>query len=425
MKKIFLTFLITTILFLGSCGGGGGGGEDDSNITGPLKMDIKDAVNLYIAKTSDSAKNKLFKITEDGHVEEVSILKTDKKGIPLSFIKLNNKYIFIFLGKYLNEYNYIINGKYIYNIETETSYRYSNPDQPRPYGDYKGGFRGEEYVCDANENFYFISHDGLLLKMDISNPQEIKLQSLLKEDERIWSTSWGVDDSGNIAYEATNYDNPSENVLRFRSTSGEYSNLPGSGDYMSTIFWKGLDGKLYYFNSSNPGEKIKVLNSNPFSADDCTSEANALDSVGGIENFLKTKNKNRMILIADGSYDKNFYEVYNPDTNTITKINAATCGLNSYKYAFSSDDDYYIVGTNLSDKKTLVKIDPITFAHEEMVPPGVYDIYAGSMNGTNIIFSAERISDGKKVIGKIASNKSVTILADNLSEPVTFIERIR
>ena len=448
MKKIFIhILLIAFIFFLISCGGGGGGGDgggddstDNSNSAKLSKMNISDAKNLYIAKTSsnfmasigldsnelsfkttpNSTEGKLFKITEDGYAEEVKYLDENEQivsdfFIPNSLIKLNEKYIIVCFS---NGDNYLV------NIETEACYKYTE-DIPY-FSSYNAGlYNGEITVNDANGNIYFLAN-GKLLKLNVSNPQNVSLQSLLPPNESVSSSySWSVDDNGNIAYEGR--DNVGNGTLRFKSVSNGYSNLPGSTNFSFTMFWQGLDGLIYYFNQSNPGEKIKKINSNPFSPEDCNVAANALGSAGacGFNNLLKAKNKNRMILLADGSAYPEFYEVYNSDTNTITRIAAGTVGLQSFKFAFSSDDDYYLVGTNLSHKTTLMKINPTTFEYEEMLTSGIYDIYTACLNGENILFNALRMSDGAIVIGRIANDKSVTIIDENLSKPVTVLERIR
>ena len=142
--------------------------------------------------------------------------------------------------------------------------------------------------------------------------------------ENVNSTIWGVDSYGNIAYEGT--DASGNGVLRFKSINGGYSNLPGNTNHSFTMFWQGLDGLLYYFNASNETTKIKRLNVTPFSVSDNAEEENETGTMGacGFKALLKAKNKNRIILLADGSAYPEFYEVYNANTNTLKKIEASS-----------------------------------------------------------------------------------------------------
>ena len=120
--------------------------------------------------------------------------------------------------------------------------------------------------------------------------------------------------------------------------------------------------------------------------------------------LLKVKNKNRIILVEDGSAYPFFHEVYNPDTNIVTTKKASDIGLNKIKFAVSSDDFYYFVGSDENNNCKVVKVDPVTYQYEYLLSDGTYDVYNLSVNDSSIIFNALRMSDGAIVIGRIDNN---------------------
>lgn len=440
-----------------------GSGTDTTNkekiisTTKKLNLNLTDATNLYIGKTTsnitraaravdNSTENKLFKITEDGYVQEISYTYEvtsvieyeenvyDENGVitgtetktktevktetatenftPTKIIKLNKKYLIVCFSS----------DNYLVNSETGAAYKYANEV---PYiSNSLSYYYGDSVSTDSADNIYYVSSSNIV-KLDVSNPNSVTLKKISATTENVKPTVWGVDANGNIAYEGT--DASGNGVLRFKSTNGGYSNLPGNTNHSFTMFWQGLDGLLYYFNASNENTKIKKLNASPFNVTDYSEEQNATGNMGacGFKALLKAKNKNRIILLADGSAYPEFYEVYNPDTNTLKKIEASVVGLNKIKFGISSDDYYFLVGTDSANNSTLVKIEPTDYTYETLLSDGAYDIYNLSISNEAIIFNALRMNDGAIVLGKIASDKSISILDENLEEQITVLERIK
>ena len=122
---------------------------------------------------------------------------------------------------------------------------------------------------------------------------------------------------------------------------------------------------------------------------------------------------------------KEFYEVYNANTNTLKKIEASSVGLNKIKFGISSDDYYFLVGTDSSNNSTLVKIEPTDYSYETLLSDGTYDIYNLSISNEEVIFNALRMDDGAIILGKIASDKTISILDENLEEQITVLEKIK
>ena len=396
-----------------------------------LKIDLSDATNLYIGKTSssasarsvtDSSENKLFKITEEGESQEVTYTyqagtetKDEKEAyIPESVIKLSSDFSIICFSSV----NYLVNTK------TGSCYKYTQEQIP-----YENSI-----WTDSDGNFYFsylgTIYNFLVYKLDITDPTNITLKAMTPKTESI--ETFGIDKNGNIAYKALS---PSGSVLRFRTTSGKFYNLPGDADY-NPVFWQGLDGLIYYSiydymnNSNSTTMKIEKLNSSPSSAEDLAkvffTESEEESHYYGYESLLlKAKNKDRTILLGTGfELSQILYEVYNPDTNELREVKLTDIGLSKIITGISSDDYYYFMGKDISSNPIIVKVDPVTYSYETLLDDQNYDLYSISLSGDSIIFNALRMSDGAIVLGKINQDKSIDILNEDLEEQVTVLERI-
>lgn len=424
MKKIFSAILIVFLLCLVLSCDNGGSSPADSSSKRQLVLNLKDSSNLYIGKSVNSGsrdigQNKLFKITTDGYAQEVTysyeVKIYDKNGKvketktekatevfnPEKIIKLNDNYILI-------SFNYSDN----YLVDTKTGYCFSYPfDLPYfyPYSYYSG----ESVQSDEAGNIY--TNDWFkILKIDITNPKKLSVVQVNPSTERMEGISWAIDSQGNCAYRA--YDELGNRVLRLKKNTGGYINLPGNVSY-EVYFWQGLDGQIYYCCYDTPDYKIKKIDNLSYKISDVASDTNYYESWKAL---IRAKNKNRIVVAAE----EKIYEVYNPETNSVITKEASSIGLNKIKIAISSDDYYYFVGSDESNKCRLVKVDPITYSYEYLLSDGSYDVYNLSVNDDSVIFNALRMADGAIVMGRINSDKTVDILDDKLESQVTILERI-
>ena len=443
MKKFFILLVLFTTLVFFSCDNGGmipsnsSGNSNSGNIKRQLVINFSDASNIYIGKSTKSAsrsssrditENKLFKITEDGYVQEVTFfyevqvfdqegklveIKTEQSTetfVPTSITKLNDNYLLVC-------FNY--NDNYLVDTKTGNGFKYPY-DAPREDSSINH-FYGESIQIDKVGNIYYSSNNKVL-KIIISDPQNISVKQITPSIESVW-TEWSVDSYGNCAYEAQ--DNQGNGVIRLKKESGGYKNLPGDSNFSHTCFWQGLDGNIYYYNSSNPGSVIKKIDKTNYEILDVPfAEGDYIGGGCGFNALLKAKNKNRTILVEDGSAYPYFHEVFNPDTNLVTTRKASDIGLNKIKFAISSDDYYYFVGWDEAHNCKVVKVNPVSFDYEYLLSDGEYDVYNLSTSNDSVIFNALRMSDGAIVMGKIYNDKSIEILDDKLEENVTVLERI-
>ena len=216
------------------------------------KFDIVGATNLFIAPAASIASarsvrnasdNRLFKITNEGYVLEVTY--EDDNGDPVtlaaapsSIIVLNKDFIVVSFG-YSNNFlvNSLTGAAYVFTAGLP------DPDQNKRY------YRGEHIGHDHNGNIYFISSlyestgvSNLVRRLSVKDPDNVVIETVSVPNDTV--SFFGVDMHGNIAYEGR--DRASHGVLRFRYFNGDIETLPGNTNFSWTTSWTGFNGKLYY-----------------------------------------------------------------------------------------------------------------------------------------------------------------------------------
>lgn len=137
----------------------------------------------------------------------------------------------------------------------------------------------------------------------------------------------------------------------------------------------------------------------------------------------KLEAKERIIIISSNT--SLIYEAYNPSGKP-RFVSLANCALKSITAVESTENFYYIAGTDSNNNTLLIKVNPTTDAWTNLLPQNDYDVYAFTASETDgIVFNALRMSDGKKVIGKVAiDGGQVTIIDQESNAQVTCLERI-
>jgi hypothetical protein len=421
------SMLFSGLLLLAACPMDSDSKESEkSGNTTLSRMDIVNATNLFIAPSGSSTDrsagenqpNKLFKITEDGYIQEVTYTYEDEEGnvvvsteilSPSSIIVLNNNYLVVCFG---------YNNNYLVNVNSGACYKYTN-DLPNP--DYnKIYYRGEYIESDVSGSIYFIANN-IVKKLVVDDIDNVGIMTVSAPNDSVGC--FGVDQDGNIGYEGR--DASGNGVLRYRKSSGGYEVLPGQVNHSGTTFWTGFNGKLYYFNYSNTGSRIKELTSEPYAVDDYGNN-NSLGYMGntGFTNILKIKNRSCIIFLG-GAGGSECYEVYN-SINSPKAISYSTFGMASVKMGIASDDYYYLAGTTTgTPQNVLVKVNPQDNSYTTLLSSG-YDIYKMTVTDDSvIIFNALQMSDGAIIIGRISSTGELSILDKTLNTEVTILERIK
>lgn len=383
--------------------------DEENSVAFIGKMNITGADGLFVGKISThgsaggrissvkggDGEQRLFKVTSDGYIEEVTF--EDKNGdvvhvsnAPTSVIDTNGE--FVFVG--FNEVSYIVR---------KTDGAAFTLGQTQVYAEGSIYQTGPYVVSDDSGNIYFMGRQ--LFKVDVSDPQHPIQVIYSARGDQIFG--FAVDKDGNAGYSGT--DAANLKVIRCRKNSGGFELLPGDG----STFWSGLDRHLYYFD----GLQIWKVTFDPFIL---TKYGNPLYVGCGFESFLEIKNKDVIIAVGGCSY---VYHLYS-EAGITKNIPYSDFNLSSVKTSAATDDHYYLAGTSLQGKGVLLKVDPTTNEYSEVVSGG-YDIYKVSPTASNkVLINAMRLSDGKIVLAQIEEDGTVNTLEESLDEEVTLLTRV-
>lgn len=465
----------------------GSGGSGGSATGGKIaKFNISNAKNLYIASKGSSSRSllqggggndagstntavtangdeKLYKIVanEDGteKTEEVTCSDSEGKAVtpaetPIAVYSVTDTYLFIGYGTSTAN----LSKAYLVNKSTGAAFDMSNAGMPvAPVEDFRNASiiktAGEKK--DATSIYYLTSKDNkkVVVKVDLSNPENLTSTVVSTATDNVMN--FDADIAGNIMYKAK--DSSDNLVLRFRSTSGGLKNFTVT-QYSSDCRWVGLDGYIYHITfvpgtsennwiSKNYIKKITVDSSNNITEEDYAEGGAALDK----KYCWKLNFSNKIIMVVD-EYDYltqgAAYEVMNSskkpkkvagfsDTSNgntygtdIGKVKAA-CASDNYWFVASKNDssDTFLMSSAITDdivettsgEKSITKNKSL-----KKILDSAYDVYALTADETEgITFNALRMSDGKKIIGKVGINGgAVTTINEEGDAKVICLERV-
>ena len=395
------------------------------------KLDITNAKSLFIAsnRTTKATSDKLFKITNDGYIEEVKSYDENGNEItltiqPLAIYNVNKEYVIVCFG-FDDEY---IESGYLVRKSDGAVFTLENAGYPiKPEFSFKNG---KVVFTDYSGNIYYAKYDysdnrrqGKIIKLNTTDPNLITGETYSTFLDDVYK--FVIDNNGNAIY--TGYMNSTETTLgayvsRIKKANGELYNELNITDH---IFWLGLDGYVYYnsYNiDTNSNEIRKMVIDQSYNI--ITSPYSSLYVGIYPPNTYKLELQDRIIFIDSGSPGEPFFEVQNPSNQprlitlsglTFTYIIDVGC----------SSNYYYIAGRDENSNSVLIKVNPLNDEYEFLTDPGVYEIYKISASENDeVLFNAMKMSDGSKVIGKIDSNGNLTILDESLNAEIIVLERI-
>ncbi len=249
MKNIIYTLLITCIV--ASCADVPEEYSDTNTLEKSASsndlqyIDIANAKSLFISSADSSGRttsrgrpeNKLFKITEDGAVEEVEYMNADNSTYtvtnqPIAVDVVDTNYIVFSFGDYINDPT----SCYLVKKSTGEVHILGRVIDPIVHADCplsQTSSREKKILTDSKGNLYYryYGYSGnvdnetyyRLRKVNYSNPKNVVATQITNDNESI--DNFVVDSEGNVAY-----------------------NIQGRN---YKVFWIGFDGKIKYDNTNS------------------------------------------------------------------------------------------------------------------------------------------------------------------------------
>ena len=433
MKKLkLIVSLLMILVFITGCSSGSSvfdeptNGPNDSPSNKMVNVGIDNADSLFITPGSSIASqskimgsnnddiqdsNRLFKITDDGYIQEVTYYNEKGEEIevienqPTAVYNAGKDYVFVGFGS--DESN--INEGYLVSKANGSVYDISDAGFPiKP----TNRFRNEEIIQEDDDgNLYYITdigsgYSGLVIKGVVKlNSTNMTGTMITPEDHAV--DYFTVDGYGNVAYHARDDNSPHDRIQRIVKTDGGMEFLE------SREFWLGLDNKINYINDDKEIIKVKFDESNNLEEEKYGLMPDSFYNFGFDELIIKLEDR---IIITRSSSGKVF-EVYN-NSGEPREIDL---GYSEITQVGSSNNFYYVYGDNGKLSKVNPENDSMTNIFD-----GEFDIYKLQVSSNDIItFNAYRMEDGATVLGKVNNNAELNIINDTLNQEVISLERIK
>jgi len=421
-----MVFLLAAALSAVSCG------VTDKKNDELHRLDIADAGTLFIASNhlakrttaneqtgglmntaASSGGATLFKITDDGYIEEVTYFDEDGNEIsytlfPSDIFNVNHDYLIVVFGE----------GTTGYLVRKSDGAVFTLMEVGTPYKGF-GGYRNWPPVhSDTQNNAYYITFDDLgqdmrihhVLRINLDNPARLTAQIISPTEEDVGF--FYVNANGDVLYDGLNI------TPRIILSDGGLVNTP---PFISD-FWIGGDKQFYGNEFRQHGLfQIKKLV--------IADRELVIENYGeGSDIWFQTDRstilnlQEKVYLVFEGDQGGEVIEVYNPQSNP-KRVDGL--GMHSIRNAVASDQYYYLSGTDDANRPTLMKVEAQINTPVSLLPPGGYDIYTMTVSQQDVLtFSALRMQDGKRVIGEIGPDGSITILDEELEADIIVLERI-
>lgn len=403
-------FLIISCLLLYSCSDKNPAntsprtGQPPSSIL--AKLNIADAKTVYITRSNSLSKkqtgtrigstnsgSKLFKITQDGYIVEVSYL--DHKGdtiisaiTPYNICNLSDNFLTVSFEEY---------GTFLVRKSDGAVFRGDKLPKSLPSS---LGHRPDLVIQQdgAGNIYYVLNHE--VVKLIVSDPNNLSVSTYSASGDQV-QFGFIIDNAGNMLYN-NRYRHASGGFENFNKCSGEWTDI--NKDY---IFGRSNDQYL---------SVRRVIPSTPVSVE---KYGDSTFLVNGISHLVKIKNKNKIV----GQGCEFVFELYNQQ-GTVSKLPYSHFGVSTIKMMAASDNFYYIIGTNNSLQSLVLKVDPIDHTYSSFSTSD-YDIYNLIVDNSDVIqFYALRMSDGKRVLAQIDRNGIITVISVLDGSTVIALERI-
>jgi hypothetical protein len=396
---------------------------------------------------SVTSENSIFKITEDGVVQEIKYwqidtiyIETDNgQEIKIDSIELTNivypVHIFnadenhlIVCFEQLNEENPSHPWEYEFLVRLTDGAVFELPPGYRPmtrWTHYNQMFRNEEVSViiqrDDAGNIYFVGKDDIQ-KLSTQNPENITMQQVTSGSipgEGV--SNFRVNGSGHIIFNSGGISTPGNTRIRFNNGGLAYP------EKNIIPFWRGFDNNFYFsFTPSYEAgkislpviEKLTIVNGQV-----TYQRIGEVDHPAAVLTYMrnsfifKIRNTNKIVAMEFSDpmeqEGKVVAEVYNTE-NQVRAFAMSELGITKVNIGISSDNYYYLSGMN-GNQPVLLKVNPSVFPHQaqHLVPRGSYDVYKMTVTSDDyVLIHSLRMSDGNIVVSQISPSGEITQLDD-------------
>lgn len=408
--------------------------------------------------TTENPGNSIFKITEDGVIQEITYWQIDtiytetEDGIQIEIDSVELKNTLYPVHIFNADDNHLIvcfdqiteeepNG-YVeleYLVRKSDGAVFEMPLGYRPltrWSHFNQMFKNEEssvlIQTDDAGNIYFIGKDDII-KLSTQNPENITFQQITTAEvagEGV--NNYRVNGDGHIIFNSEGISTPRVTRIRFNNGGLAYP------DKKITPFWLGFDNNFYF--SYTPAyqagvasmpvvEKLTIDNGQINY--EMIGEVNHPDAdmtYMGNGSFIFRMQAINKIVVMDFIDNMNqigdvVAEVYNTEKQVKT-FSMDELGITNIKIGLCSDNYYYLAGLN-DNHPILLKVNPSVFPHsvEQLVPEGSYDIYKMAVTSDDyVMIHALRMSDGNIVISQISPTSEVTQMEDIGTEVIQLVQ---
>jgi hypothetical protein len=427
MKKFIGILLLVCVLFV-ACDAGNekpiidnGDNNENTQKSKLVIIDIANATNLFITSGSNSEPSKLFKITDDAHVQEVLYFDEDGKIItsiqsPSSVYNVNDNYVIIIFSDNA------------FLIRKTNGAVFTLPSDCIPADNLQAGnnFKNaKKFQTDNDDNIYYQAGNSELpgiVKLNISNPNSIVKTDCLPSG--VGTDAFAVSPEGHIVYQSS-----TPSVYTIKKSNGDSYNIEGMERRYQ--FYIGLDGKIKVIKLQTID--IYTIDSefnvsvNTIRPDGTIPDETYNPSVVFINNNSYLLYFHNKIFVATSSNGTGVFEFESDTPDEIILDGKNTkIAKKSNSCIYASGNDYW-TNEPLLIKIDLTKIDSLTLKYEyQCLFSNQYDIYHFTVSDDDIIyFVGKQISDEAKVIGRISSTGEVNILSTEFETDDIILERIR
>jgi hypothetical protein len=454
IKTIIFAFLV---IFFISCDKESDSFRNERRVPGKVSfLDVMNARALLIGGEQSSLKSdeysvapgsSLFKITEDGVIQEIRYWQIDtiyietEEGIEIEIDSIELTTVVYPVHIFNADENHLI---VCFDEEQE-----GDPYHPYMY-DYlvrksdgavfelPPGFRPETRWTHYNQMFrnetsaVVIQHDqagyiyyigkGDIQKLSTQNPENITLQALTTGGHTGEGVmNYRVNGAGHILFNSGGISSAGSTRIRFNNGGLAYpeKNLPP--------YWLGFDNNFYFSYTPDwePGIPIRpVIEKLTLENGEASYNQVGIIDHEGAENthvsgsfIFKIRNLNKIVVMDLADHmereGKVVAEVYNTEQQ-VKAFSMEELGITTVNIAISSDNYYYISGLD-ENQPVVLRVDASVFPHraEHLLPRGSHDIYKMVVTSDDYVaFQGLRMSDGNIIIGEVSPGGVVTEMED-------------